>query len=153
MTNRPEFRQVWRLLCLPLEALRVLLLPVGLALYLLTLNLTFCLWLVLWFLVHFGILVLLNPDAASLFTDRLFFAGSVVLYVCNKYRDGFRRFIRRMRAAGWRLSPPPPPVKQIRASIAVQATADASQTRQRMTARLSPELQRMLVEDEARRRA
>jgi hypothetical protein len=160
MKNHLWFRIVWWLLCLPLEAVRVVaMMPVAAALYLTTLNLTAVSWVVLWLLVHFGFIIGFDPNAvlarldpvtaiaiANVLNDfRVFFAVLFLLWLCGQWCHPLRGFIRFILTPVWRLGARRPPPKQMRASVAVKPTGSARETRQRMTARLSPELQRMIA--------
>jgi hypothetical protein len=148
LTNHLGFRLLWLLLCLPLEVLRVLLMPVALLVYLSTLNLTLCLWVALWIAVHLGIVV----PARAVFgqpDDWFFIGGVAALWLCTQWSYALRQLARLVLAAWWRLPPRVPrprdrKPREMRARIVVKSTADPRQTRQRMTQRLSPELRAML---------
>ncbi len=136
----------WWVCTLPLEFIRVILLmPLALCIYILTLTATLQLWGLLWFLIHFHIAVPIG-DYTGIFDDMPFLQIFLFLACTNKFSGGLRRFIRFLLTPFWRLRPRSRrPQKPLQASIAIKPIVNPTQNRVRMTGRLSPELQRMLV--------
>ncbi len=145
--NNLLFRFCWFVCTLPLELLRIIvILPIAICIYVLTLTGTIQLWAIFWFVIHFQIVVP-NGENAGIFDEVPFMGIFIFLGLTTHFRRALRRLNLFMLTAFWRLRRRNKyrPAKPIQASISTASAIDFSQNRSRITNRLSPELQSMVA--------
>lgn len=147
--NTLFFRFCWWIATVPLELIRILLLlPIAICIYVLTLTATIQLWAIFWFLIHFQIVVPTGENA-GMFDDVPFMPIFLFLGLTTHFMVALRRLNRFMLIPFWRLRHRTPrPRKPIQANITTASATDPTQNRSRMTNRLSPELQSMVAKQD-----
>jgi hypothetical protein len=140
--QNPLFRAVWWMLCLPLEILTLAMLPVRVFCRIIPNRPVARCW-ALAMLILYAMGILTDEEAL-----RFGLLGVILVGICMFFIPGVCKYIAKPPSYFWRLGTRNPLTqrrKEILAEVSVKSQANSRETRQKMTARLSPRLQMMLV--------
>jgi len=143
------FRFIWKIICIPLEIFRAFLIAFTQLFCLLTHRNASRVFAVVWFLGFIGA-IQQTPDWGidfPIFSVQFLVVGGVTMLVLNALNPYFWRSLRKMQTQQplWRLKAKAIVKKPQFATTVISSFASSGETRRRMTSRLSPELQGMLV--------
>lgn len=143
------FRFIWKIACIPLELFRAFLMAFTQLVCLLTHRNATRVFAAVWFLGFIGV-IQQTPDWGidfPVFSPQFLIVGGVCMLALNALNPYFWRSLRKMQTQKplWRLKAPVIVKKPQFATTVISSFASTGENRRRMTSRLSPELQAMLV--------